>query len=161
MNCQKCGGLMVADHDPESPTGVRCVNCGSQGAIAMIATQTDCKKPNCPDPKAEDSVYCIKHRDQKRAANERAAAKRKGGAPPAPKKAIVIRPPRIGVEVAAPRLKDPPPPSPAKQGNGHPGRNHVELTAAYIRETIARLQSEVRQLEQTLSVLDALAVPPA
>lgn len=68
----------------------------------MTAPQTDCKKPNCTDPKAEDSVYCIKHRDIKRAANQRAAAKKKnGGAPPAPKKAIVIRPPRIGVEVAA------------------------------------------------------------
>lgn len=36
MNCQKCSGLMVADHDPESPTGIRCINCGSQGAITMI-----------------------------------------------------------------------------------------------------------------------------
>jgi|GEM_PF-7025250 len=34
MSCKKCGGLMVVDRDPES-TGIRCINCGSQGAIAM------------------------------------------------------------------------------------------------------------------------------
>lgn len=153
MNCQKCSGLMVADHDPESPTGVRCINCGSQGAIAMTAPQMNCKKPKCPDPKAEDSVYCAKHRDMKRAANARETAKRKGvSVAPAEKMPRNRKPP-------ARHLKEAPPPPPVKQENGHPGI-HIDLTAAYIRETIARLQGDIRQLDQTLSVLDVLVLPP-
>ena len=63
--------------------------------------QTDCKKPNCPDPKAEDSVYCAKHRDMKYAANQRAAAKKNGAAPPVLKKTRRGRPPRVEAKVAA------------------------------------------------------------
>lgn len=35
MNCHKCGGLMVPDHDRESLTGERCINCGSPGGEPM------------------------------------------------------------------------------------------------------------------------------
>lgn len=156
MNCHKCGGLMVPDHDRESLTGERCINCGSpRGGVMAAPQQMDCKKPNCIDPKAEDSVYCIKHRDKKRAANEKATAKRKGASvAPAKKKPRNSKPP-------APLLKDTPtPPPPAAQGNGHPGR-HIELTAAYIREKIAFLQDEIQQLEKAAAVLDVLALPPA
>lgn len=119
----------------------------------MTAPQTDCKKPKCTVPKALDSVYCAKHRDMKRAANAREAAKRKGvSIAPVEKKPRNRKPP-------ARHLKEAPPPSPVKQENGHPGI-HIDLTAAYIRETIARLQGDIRQLEQTLSVLDVLASPP-
>lgn len=153
MNCHKCGGLMVADHDRESLTGERCINCGSPGGgIKPMPAQENCKRPKCDDPKAEDSVYCPKHRDMKRAANAREAAKRKGvSVTPAEKKPRNRKPPET-------RLKESPPPSPVKQENGHPGI-HIDLTAAYIRETIARLQGDIRQLEQTLSVLAVLASP--
>lgn len=80
MNCKKCSGLMVADHDPESPTGIRCINCGSQGVSSMRTEgQTEkCAKTVCLEAKADDSVYCPRHRDLKRAANEKALAKKKG-----------------------------------------------------------------------------------
>lgn len=86
MNCKKCSGLMVADHDPESPTGIRCINCGSQGVGSMSTDKQteECAKTACPDPKADDSVYCPRHREMKRAANQKALAKKKG-LPAAPK----------------------------------------------------------------------------
>lgn len=115
-----------------------------------MPAQENCKKPKCDDPKAEDSVYCAKHRDMKRAANEKAAAKRKGvSVAPAKKKPSNSKPP-------APSLKEAPP---ATQGNGHPGK-HIELTAAYIRDRIAFLQGEIQQLEKAAAVLDVLALPP-
>jgi hypothetical protein len=91
---------MVADHDPESPTGVRCINCGSQGVVSM-STEPSCAKTSCTEAKAEDSVYCADHRDKKRAANQRAAAKKNGAAPPAPKITHRGRPPRVEAKVAA------------------------------------------------------------
>lgn len=72
MNCPKCGGLVEEDRDPESLT--TSINCGWRGNMS----QENCKKPRCEDPSAPDSVYCIKHRDLKRAGNQRAAARRNG-----------------------------------------------------------------------------------
>ena len=74
MKCRKCSGFMMEDIDPESRSGLKCINCGYSGE-AQMATET-CKK--CEDPKAEDSVFCVKHRDLIRARNQRAVTKRKG-----------------------------------------------------------------------------------
>lgn len=99
------------------------------------------KKYYCGDPRLPGSKNCERHQSKR-------------------KNAIKSHKKRTGVEAEKKNPPaTPPTPPPATHGNGHPGR-HIELTAAYIRDRIARLQGEIRQMEQTLSVLDALALPP-
>lgn len=66
-----------------------------------MSTDPNCKKLTCAEARAEGSVYCAKHRDQKRAANQRAAAKKNGAAPPAQKITRRGRPPQEEAKVAA------------------------------------------------------------
>ncbi len=176
MNCHKCGGLMVTDHDRESLTGVRCINCGSPGGggikpmpvqeeekgirsqeppedgctwYAMSKIPKDGgprKRYYCGDPRVTGSKNCERHQ-----------SKRKNIIKSHKKRTETSK--RVEVEKKNPPAPATPPPPPATQGNGHPWR-HVEIVAAYVRERIGFLQDEIQQLEKAAAVLDVLALPP-
>lgn len=92
MNCRRCNGLMVADVDRESVTGIRCVNCGSDGIIRQRPERIEddppedgCtyytydgsrKKRYCGDDRSPGSKHCRAHREQTRKSNAAKAARK-------------------------------------------------------------------------------------
>lgn len=102
MNCRRCSGLMVPDFDPESVTGKRCVNCGSDGIIrerpavlendppehgctfyTRIGHRTE--KYYCGERRKHGSKYCAEHYELTQEGNRKAVRKKaKVGGPAIP-----------------------------------------------------------------------------
>ncbi len=95
----------------------------SGGGGALVES---CKKPSCAEPKAEDSVYCIRHRDLKRAGNAKFLAKKAGKTPGRP---AAGRPRRAAV------------PAPSSDGPYATAIEAIERELATLTERIDRLKA--------------------
>lgn len=85
--CPKCGGLVVEDQDPDSLTGLKCMNCGGNGMKPRTdsgngAAQCAWKSPKCEEERTENSKYCRAHRDKTRSANRAYLEKRRQSGSP-------------------------------------------------------------------------------
>ena len=99
-----------------------------------------CRKLTCLDPKAENSVFCPRHRDQKQQANANTKIRKASGLPP-------LKPGRKPRGHAALQTQTAKPPAHRTA--------LVDLEAAILtrKERQAHLGDEISVLEQSLTIL--------
>ena len=142
MNCKKCGGLMVNDADRENPFGSRCVNCGYRGGAVMAPEK--CNRNTCEETKANDSVFCGRHRDMNRAANQKAMAKkneRRNSSAPGP----ILKGLASGVEKRAQQ---------AAPLQTHPANGDITAVLTGIDSVIARYEGRIKALQAAKAAME-------
>jgi hypothetical protein len=120
-----------------------------------MAIGKTCTNPRCEDDAAENSVYCPKHRDQKKRANDRQRLKLTGR--PIAAKPQTARPPK-----APPRPADPVaaassdgPAAPAQASTLTP----ISLNGKTVRQiTIEEIDNVIAHLQQTRAMMVAFPV---